>query len=137
MNIKLTAACIILALITGCQPVKEFRTTGSIDRLDPALDDVIDPGAKVEVIATGYEWSEGPVWVPSLNALLFSDVPKNTVYKWTEAKGAEVYLSPSGYTGSIPRGGEPGSNGLLIDGKGRLVLCQHGDRKLAAMETSR
>ena len=53
-----------------------------------------------EIIAEGFEWSEGPLWVEKHNMLLFSDVPMNTIYKWTEAKGKEVYLKPSGYTGT-------------------------------------
>jgi gluconolactonase len=67
--------------------------------------------------------------------LLFSDVPKNTIYKWTEEKGAEVYLTPSGYTDTIKRGGETGSNGLLLDPEGNLVLCQHGNRQMARMNS--
>jgi gluconolactonase len=66
--------------------------------------------------------------------LLFSDVPQNVVYKWKEGAGAQPYLKPSGYTGTEPRGGEMGSNGLTLDANGRLVLCQHGDRRVARME---
>src|SRR6202022_3729884 len=80
--------------------------------------------------------SERPVWIKGQKIVLFSDVPKNKIYKWTEEKGLEVYLTPSGYTGSVPRGGEPGSNGLLINKDGKLVLCQHGDRRLALMDAA-
>jgi gluconolactonase len=115
---------------------KEFMytKTGTIERVDPALDPIIDADAKPEIIAEGFEWSEGPVWIEDHKMLLFSDVPRDTVYKWTEEKGKEVYLSPSGYTGSIQRGGEMGSNGLLLDNKGNLVLCQHGNRQMARMD---
>ena len=109
------------------------RTAGSIERLDPGLNSIISPDARVEVIATGFDWSEGPLWVEKEEMLLFSDVPKNTVYKWTEENGLEPYLRPSGYTGSAPRGGETGSNGLLLTSRGKLMLCQHGDRRLAIM----
>ncbi|RYZ60839.1 MAG: SMP-30/gluconolactonase/LRE family protein [Chitinophagaceae bacterium] len=95
---------------------------------------IVSPGAKAEVIATGFDWSEGPLWIEKQQALLFSDVPRNTIYKWTETGGTTVYLTPSGYTGTAKRGGETGSNGLLLDAQGRLVLCQHGDRRLARME---
>lgn len=109
---------------------------GSIERIEPALDEIIDPSATIEVLSNGYEWSEGPVWVDSEKMLLFSDVPTNTVYKWTEADSIEIYLKPSGYTGETASNSkEEGSNGLAIDGDGKLVLCQHGDRRLAEMAT--
>lgn len=111
------------------------NSIGTIDRLDPALDNIISANAKPEIIAEGFEWSEGPLWVEKHNMLLFSDVPKNTIYKWTEAKGKEVYLKPSGYTGAEPSVcKEPGSNGLTFDTNGNLVLCQHGDRRMARMD---
>ena len=66
--------------------------------------------------------------------LLFSDVPANTIYKWTEAKGKEVYLKPSGYTSAEPRGGFMGSNALALDKDGKLLICQHGDRRIASMQ---
>ena len=65
---------------------------------------------------------------------LFSDVKKNVIYKWTQEKGKEVYLKPSGYTGAIPRGGELGSNGLGLNIKGQLVICQDGDRVVSIMD---
>src|SRR6185436_2622587 len=99
-----------------------YKTIGSIERLDPALDNIISANAKPEIIAEGFEWSEGPLWVEKHNMLLFSDVPMNTIYKWTEAKGKEVYLKPSGYTGTEPSlCKEPGSNGLIFDKNGNLV----------------
>lgn len=111
-----------------------MKNTGSIERLDPTMDEIISTGATVELLAEGYSWSEGPVWVESEKALLFSDVPKNTIYKWTEEKGAEVYLTPSGYTGTeTSKSKEPGSNGLTMDAAGNLVLAQHGDRRIAKM----
>lgn len=122
-----------LLLLAACSTTKEIKTVGTIERLDPALDAIIAADANVEIIARGYTWSEGPVWVESQKMLLFSDVPENVVYKWTAEKGAEEYLRPSGFTGEKTRSTEPGSNGLLIDDQGRLVLCQHGDRQLGVM----
>jgi gluconolactonase len=124
-----------LILISACNPPNKYKTTGSIEKLDSALDQIISPEAQLEVIAEGYEWSEGPLWIDADKKLLFSDVPKNTVYQWTEETGSSVYLTPSGYTGSVARGGEPGSNGLLLFNS-QLVLCQHGDRRLAIMESA-
>jgi len=105
-----------------------------IERLDPALDRLIDSTAKIETLAEGYDWSEGPLWVKDGGFVLFSDVPKNVVHRWKEGEGAKPYLTPSGYTGSEPRGGETGSNGLTLDREGRLVLAQHGDRRVARMD---
>ena len=105
-----------------------------IERLHPALDRLIAPDAKIEILAQGYDWSEGPVWVKDGGFLLFSDVPQNVIVRWKEGEGAREWLKPSGYTGREPRGAELGSNGLVIDREGRLVICQHGDRRIARME---
>jgi len=111
----------------------KYKTIGTIERTDAALDSIVASDAKIEVIAEGFDWSEGPLWVESGKMLLFSDVPQNIVYKWTEEKGKETYLTPSGYTDSAKRGGEMGSNGLVLDPDGNLVLCQHGNRQMARM----
>ena len=89
----------------------------------------------LEKLAEGFVWTEGPVWLKEGSLLLFSDVPKNTIYQWTEAEGVKAFLRPSGYTGSARREGEPGSNGLTIDNQGRLVVCQHGDRRIARVKS--
>jgi gluconolactonase len=135
---KLLVANFIGMVITGCNnnsTVKQtdYKTTGSIEKTDPLLDPVISPSAKAEIIAEGFEWSEGPLWIEQHRMLLFSDVPTNTIYKWTEEKGKEIYLTPSGYTGTLKRGGETGSNGLTTDNNGGLVLCQHGNRQMGRM----
>lgn len=106
-----------------------------IEILDEELNSIIAPGTSVEVIAEGFDWTEGPLWVEGIG-LLFCDIPPNKIYKWTEQNGHELFLYPSGYTGNVPRGGEVGSNGLLLDPNGNLVLCQHGDRRLARLSAS-
>jgi gluconolactonase len=113
-------------------PRAAYPTVGSVERLDPALDALVPPDARIEKLAEGFKWSEGPVWHGG--ALLFSDVPRNQILAWREGAGISVFLQPSGYTGATPRGGEPGSNGLTVDGAGQLVLCQHGDRRIARLE---
>ncbi len=133
-----------LVLLVGCQDKKRgqeskvtdqpsYATTGSIERLNPLIGNLIPKGAVIEILSDGHTWTEGPLWVDDGQYLLYSDIPPNRIYKWSEEGGKELYLEPSGYTGTTPRGGEPGSNGLLLDEKGRLVLCQHGDRRLAMM----
>ncbi len=126
---------LVLALTMGCSNPKEKKLMGSIERLDPALDVFFEVDAQPEIIAEGFDWSEGPVWIEKENMLLFSDVPKNIVYKWTEARGLEKFLEPSGYTGAVARGGEMGSNGLTLNNQGQLVLCQHGDRRVAVLNS--
>ncbi len=129
---------ILLFLLFHCSPQKETQQTSltvSIERLSPALDAIMSSEVTVSIIAQGYEWSEGPLWLEDKQMLLFSDVPTNTVYQWTEKDGAKVYLKPSGYTGIPPHAGESGSNGLTLDGEGHLVLCQHGDRRIAMMNS--
>jgi gluconolactonase len=142
MKYRFLLAC--LGLMAACnnseQPKAEeqtssARTIGTIEKMDPALDAIISPNAKAEILAEGFDWSEGPLWIEKINALIFSDVPQNIVYKWTAEKGKEVYLTPSGYTDSAKRGGEMGSNGLTLDNNGNLVLCQHGNRQVARMES--
>ncbi|WP_206108120.1 SMP-30/gluconolactonase/LRE family protein [Paludisphaera soli] len=112
----------------------EPATLGTIERLDPAFDRLVPPEARVERVAEGFNWSEGTIWDLAGDRLLFSDVPENVVFQWTKAGGTSVSLKPSGYTGATARGGEPGSNGLTFDEQGRLVLCQHGDRRIARLE---
>jgi gluconolactonase len=108
---------------------------GRIERLDPRADQLIPAGARLEKLAEGFVWSEGPVWDRRQNYLLFSDVPANTVYRWSEGQGVSLFLKPSGYSGTEPfPGREPGSNGLAIDSAGRLVLCEHGDRRIVRIE---
>ena len=135
---KYLAICILLIASFSCTK-KENNTTstdsiGSIERIDPAFDAIVKADAQIEVLADGFEWSEGPLWIEDQKALLFSDVPTNIVYKWTEEKGKETYLTPSGRTGSLPYGDEPGSNGLILSNDGKLILCQHGDRRVAIMD---
>lgn len=109
-------------------------TIGAIERLDPRLDDLLPPGTRIEVLAEGFEWSEGPVWFSPGEYLLFSDVPRDVVWKWKEFSGLTEYLQPSGRMGAIAQGGVGGANGLTLDNDGRLILCQHGDRQVARLK---
>ena len=125
---------VFLFSATCCMAQTTYKTVGVIERYDSAISKILSLDAKAEIIAEGFKWSEGPLWVEKHQMLLFSDVPTNTIFKWTEAKGKEVYLTPSGYTSSVERGGEMGSNGLLLNKDGNLVMCQHGDRRMARMD---
>jgi len=119
--------CFTLLLST----LQAQKTIGSIETLDAALSKVIPAEAKIEVLAEGFQWAEGPVWVPELEAVLFTDVPKNVAYKWDETHGLTPYLDPSGYTAIAPNEKKSGGNGLLLDSAGGLLIAQHGDRRIA------
>ncbi len=148
MNQLLYISLFAYLFLVGCKPNQntdqppeppiseaKYKTTGSIERLDPAINSLIAEDAVIEILAEGFTWTEGPLWIADGSYLLFSDIPPNSIFKWTEDAGVSLYLKPSGYTGSKERGGEPGSNGLLLDREGHLILCQHGDRKIGKMVT--
>ncbi|MEX2188714.1 MAG: SMP-30/gluconolactonase/LRE family protein [Pirellulales bacterium] len=108
---------------------KTYAAHGKIVRLDAALDAIIPKEAKMERLADGFEWSEGPVWSKKGGYLLFSDIPRNQIVKWQPTSGISVFREKAGYTGEAEfTGGEPGTNGLTFDSEGNLVTCAHGDR---------
>lgn len=109
-------------------------TLSEIEILDPEAEKLFSKDAKAEVIASGFLWAEGPLWLKDEQKLLFSDVPRNRINSWSEKDGLQLYLEPSGYTDTIKRGGEMGSNGLCLNKEGRLVLAQHGDRRIVEMQ---
>ena len=134
LRIALTVFALAVPTFALAEDESQPETFGSVERLDPRLDELIPEDAVIEKLGEGYEWSEGPVWHRKKSYLLFSDIPNNAVMKWTESDGVTEFLKPAGYTGKSERGGEPGSNGLLFDAKGNLILCQHGDRRIARLE---
>ena len=106
---RLTIATLILIILVSCSST-EYPTTGSVQRIDPKLDRIIAPGTLPEILAEGFEWSEGPLWLPEQGKVIFSDIPNNSIFEWSEKEGMKLYLKPSGYTGTKERGGETGSN---------------------------
>jgi len=123
---------------TKAQDSTNFPRLGEIISLDPALASLVAEDAVIEVLSSGFAWAEGPVWVaekehPFGGCILFSDIPNNRVVRWDEGVGAKTWLQPAGYTGQADYGTEPGCNGLLLDGKGRLISCEHGDRRLSLL----
>ena len=127
----------VLLLAAGAHPRSQapMSTPGSVVRNDPRIDVLLPKDAAIEQLADGFSWVEGPVWDRKAGALLFSDIPNNVVHRWKQGEGLTVFLRPSGYTGSAPfTGREPGSNGLTWDPQGRLVLCQHGDRRISRLD---
>lgn len=124
----------VLASCSAPQSTKdEVLTVGAVERLDSAINALIPKEAQIEVLASGFDWSEGPLWLESEQALIFSDVPSNQIWKWSEQDSLTLYLNPSGYLGDRADKREPGSNGLALDISGNLILCQHGERQIARM----
>jgi len=108
---------------------------GSVTRLSPALDRIIAPSASVEILAQGFRWAEGPVWVPQGDYLLFNDPPANILYRWRAGQGAKPFLSPSGLQTAVPPGvREAGLNGLAIDKAGQLIAADSGTRAIVRID---
>ena len=106
----------------------------TIERLDPALDLIVPAHAALEKVATGFTWTEGPVWVQP-GYLMFADIPSNSIRKWTPGDGVGIFMQPSGYQGSEPYGGpEPGSNGMTLDRAGRLTVAGHAQQNVWRLE---
>ncbi len=105
-----------------------------VHRVDPRLDGVLPPDPRLERVAGGFEFTEGPVWTRD-GALLFSSPNTNAIYRWAPAGTVTVFRTKSGYTGTdIGRFHQPGSNGLTFDPQGRLSICQHGNRRVIRVE---
>lgn len=105
----------------------------SIEILDDDALEIIEPNSKIEILASGFEWTEGPLWIEDGKYVLFSDIPNNKVYKLDSKNDTTTYLSPSGFSENDFKGSEPGSNGLLLNPEGELILMQHGDRRVSKM----
>ena len=133
--------CVLCSLpwLAGCALEDVYPKLGDVERLAPELDELVSVDARFEILGEGFTWSEGPLWIPEDGGyVIFSDIPPNRVMKWQRNSGISVYLEHSGYLGPIPRPNhiapdEPGSNGLLLDPEGKLVLCQHGERQVGRM----
>lgn len=110
-------------------------TIGQIEVLSPEMERFVDASTDIEVLAGGFTWTEGPVWVADDGGghLLFSDIPRNSIFRWSPARGVELFMQPSGYTGVSYYGLEPGTNGLTLDPQGRLTMCEHGDRRVSVL----
>lgn len=121
-----TFTYIIIIFIISCNDTPKIQ----LEAADTSFYEIIDAEANWEIIVEGFTWSEGPVWLEKQQMLLWTDVPENIVWSWQEGGEKKVYLTPSGYTGKKDR---EGANGLIINQKEQLVLCQHGDRKVAVM----
>tara|TARA_B100001939_G_scaffold92492_1_gene79259 strand:- start:1146 stop:2117 length:972 start_codon:yes stop_codon:yes gene_type:complete len=124
----------LILILINLPVISQDKFIGSVERLSPEIDNLIEKSAKIEILADGFEWSEGPVWSSQLNSVLFSDVPENVIYSWNEDKGLGTFTRPIGYSGNVPNLKKAGTNGLTIDADGNLIICMHGDRKITRLE---
>ena len=131
-------AALVAALLDPLPARAQFAAESpslEVRRLDPRFDALVAPAARGEKIVAGHVWLEGPSWDARQGALYFSDVVKNRLWRWTPGDGTDLVLAPSG----TARAGahstrEPGSNGSALDAQGRLLLCEHGDRRITRLE---
>ncbi len=114
--------------------VDPFMEPGKIEIYDSMAITIIDPNANFEILAKGFYWTEGPLWIDELQAVIFSDIPANKIYIWSEKDSLGIYLESAGHTGEENTDSGKGPNGLILDHENRLVLCQHGDRRIARMD---
>ncbi len=124
----------VAVTIHACALTAQSESIGRIERLDPALDALVPVTAKVEKLAAGFTWSEGPAWIRSGSYLLFTDVPENTLYRWSSQQGLSVFMKPAGYDGpKLPGLREPGANGLFAESGGSILLADSGSRVVARL----
>ena len=126
--------CLLISNLSFAgEPAK--KTIGTIHRDTPEINNLIPKDAVIEVLAEGFNWSEGPVWIKDEGYILFNDIPQNTTYKWSERDGLTIYMRPAGYAiGDDPPGMELGCNGLFIHPiTNQLVICDHGNRCIAVL----
>jgi gluconolactonase len=120
-------SCLAAAMLYG-----QLSTAGSVVRLDPALDKIIPPSAKIEKVHGGLRFTEGPVWAKG-GHLLFSDVMGNAVLQWTPDGRVTEFRKPV-FVGPFPDTALIGSNGLALDHEGRLIAAEHGNRRISRTE---
>lgn len=136
-NLRLSFFPLLISLFTLPLIAGNYPAVGKIHQFTPGLSRILDSAARLEKVAGGFNWSEGPVWSCSGKYLLFSDIPRNTVFQWNEKLGLHVFMRPAGYSGSTPPGRELGTNGLAFDSEGNFVVCDHGNRCISRIDTTR
>jgi gluconolactonase len=124
-----------VAMLPLAAKLSAAAPTAGVRRIDAGLDQLVDAAAPVEVLGRGYRWAEGPTWVRGREWLLFSDVPSNTIWRWREGRGLDVFMRPSGLEGPVPDTyNEAGANGLALDAAGRLIMADSGNRAVARVD---
>lgn len=114
------------AALASCKAKPTSPSSSIYEIFDPKMLDLILPDQELNILGSGYSWSEGPAWDKARNKLYFTDVPKNIAYVWTQQNGVEIFLKPS----SGGEASESGANGLLYNKAGDLLICNHGQRSV-------
>ena len=137
-SLVLTLTCLLQ--VTACSTVSKVPGLDLLHKREPHIEvyavqdkSLISPNAQVEVLGSGFHWAEAPVWVPSLNGLLFSDIMDDVIYKWTSTEGVSTYLSNAGSTGHYTPSSEFGVSSILLTEQDELLICQQGDRRVSRM----
>lgn len=127
---RLLSIALVSILAAASHSAADEAQPPAIERLDPALDRLIEPNTTIRDLGGNFRWSEGPVWHPERGELYFSDVPENVIHTWNPKYGYREFMRPSGTTGATPAGRSAGSNGLAFGKDGHLLICEHGDRRI-------
>ncbi len=127
MRIAYFFLCIIFLASTS--RIAAQNNAGEVTFLKNGMDKIVSKDAKIEKIADGFSFTEGPLWHKE-GYLLFSDIPANTIFKYIPEEGVSIYLKNSGFVGTDIESTGPGSNGLTFDKSGNLIICQHGARQI-------
>ena len=128
-NMRSSSLLVIAMFVSACSD-----SGGPVEILDDRALSLIDRNAEISIHGEGYAWTEGPLWIDDGGYLLFSDIPNNVIYKYAPGEGVSTYLERSGSTGLYEGDSAQGSNGLLLNAEGELVLFQQGDRRVAVMD---
>jgi gluconolactonase len=129
------ALMLVPVAILAAENSTAYAVVGRVTAYDASFHDIVAADARIEKIADGFTWAEGPAWIRPGAFLLFTDVPENTLYRWSEADGLSVFLRPSGYSGADLEGlREPGANGLVAEPAGTVLLADSGSRLVARLD---
>lgn len=145
MNRIIFSTAFLLLLLVSCknsekgQSIEDNNNDPLSDQLKIEIYDsialaIIGSDATFEILAKGFYWSEGPLWIDELQSVLFSDVPANKIYKWNENDSLSIYMESAGHSGEENKNSDRGPNGLILDQENKLLICQHGDRRIARMD---
>ena len=132
---RLTGVLVLLLAVAACGAPEQAADPGAgfILRVDPRFDALVPADARIEKLADGFVFIEGPVWIQEESRLLFSDVRANSIYSWTESEGVRSFIDPV-FEGDVTGRRSISSNGLTLDSAGQLIICEHGNRLISRLE---